>query len=282
MDLADVEGIDIREVRHWWLVTNDCCGIFCCIITFLLMCYAEFVQVVYIIGPWKGVYSWYTVVYTIFFLLSAASHLRCLTQNPGAAPLTLKCENDAVIRCKSTHVPKPKEAHHCSVCRRSILRLDHYCPWVNNGVGFLNHKFFLLFLFWTSITCLWCFVTLCTRFYLCQSMKQSFRQQPVICDPDNADLICSILLMIEAVLFGSFTTVMMFDQLSCIFESVTYIDRLKGKKRGNKGILESLTFVFGETPGFGWILPKSLPPGLLVDFAKMCSEFQFRKYGKQH
>lgn len=275
MNLANVEGVDVREIKQWWLVTSDCCGVFCCIITFLLMCYAEFVQVVYIIGPWKGIYSWYTAVYSTFFVLCALSHLRCLTQNPGAAPLTLKKDDPDVRRCQSTMVPKPKEAHHCSVCRRSIIRLDHYCPWVNNGVGYLNHKFFILFLFWTSIACLWCFVTLCTRFYLCQTAKRSFRATPVICNPTSADLICSILLMVEAVLFGSFTTVMMFDQLSCIFESNTYIDRLKGKKRGNKGMKDSLEFVFGEPLGAGWFFPKSLPEALITNFATMCTEFQF-------
>eukprot|EP00492_Amphilonche_elongata_P003677 TRINITY_DN4031_c0_g1_i1.p1 TRINITY_DN4031_c0_g1~~TRINITY_DN4031_c0_g1_i1.p1 ORF type:complete len:122 (+),score=32.07 TRINITY_DN4031_c0_g1_i1:39-368(+) len=91
--------------------------------------------------------------------------------------------------------------------------------------------FFILFLFWTSITCLFCFVTLCCRFYLCQTTRRSFRAMPTICNPTSGDLICSILLMVEAVLFGSFTVVMMFDQLSCIFESNTYIDRLEKKKK---------------------------------------------------
>jgi hypothetical protein len=82
--------------------------------------------------------------------------------------------------------------------------------------------------------------------------------------------------MVQAVLFGSFTAVMMFDQLSCIFESNTYIDRLKKKKRGKKSMKDSLEFVFGEPISVGWLFPKSLPTTLIKNFAQMCVDFQFR------
>jgi hypothetical protein len=50
-------------------------------------------------------------------------------------------------------------------------------------------------------------------------------------------------LLIEALLFGMFTTCMMFDQASVITSKLTHIDRLKGIDVGSS--IEGITEVFG-------------------------------------
>ncbi|PIN25768.1 putative DHHC-type Zn-finger protein [Handroanthus impetiginosus] len=60
-------------------------------------------------------------------------------------------ENRKIRYCRKCNHLKPPRCHHCSVCGRCVLKMDHHCVWVVNCVGALNYKYFLLFLFYTFL-----------------------------------------------------------------------------------------------------------------------------------
>ena len=210
--------------------------------------------------------------------------------------------------CRRCHSYKPKRAHHCSVCKRCIIKMDHHCefgclllnwrrlrcyasyieyilphdyfdpdlsfttrstslptfihvrglfpligPWVNNCVGIGNHKYFLLFVFYTFLSCTYSMTLVAARFFVCLSGPNVSRWTHGHCLDDPTFILSLVGLIIEASLFGIFTCCMMVDQWDVVTSNVTHIDRLKGlgEAMGQPGGIAKGPFITGPQEVFG-------------------------------
>lgn len=119
-----------------------------------------------------------TVIYTLTFLI-LSSLIICVARDPG--PVTpegkqaedygteaeddnigltealMDAESDDIFKpgrwCRKCWAAKPERAHHCSICGRCVLKMDHHCPWLgSNCVGHRTYPAFVHFL--TCITIL--------------------------------------------------------------------------------------------------------------------------------
>lgn len=118
-----------------------------------------------------------TIIFNVTAMMVVICYVRCICVHPGTIPekdskweympQSRRGVDMSVLgssfdlqetkrsgdrrHCKWCAKYKPDRCHHCRVCRQCILKMDHHCPWIYNCVGFANHKFFFLLLFYTSI-----------------------------------------------------------------------------------------------------------------------------------
>jgi len=109
---------------------------------------------------------WHLIVFAFLSTLLDICYVRSIYTDPGEIPESYRCEGDPAQEqppsgvfetkrsgerrsCKWCKKYKPDRCHHCRICHQCILKMDHHCPWIYNCVGFKNHKFFFLLLFYT-------------------------------------------------------------------------------------------------------------------------------------
>ncbi|KAM6967402.1 palmitoyltransferase ZDHHC3-like isoform 2-T2 [Aplochiton taeniatus] len=249
-----------------WFI-RDACGIICAVITWMLVFYAEFVVLLVMLLPSKSLS--YSIINGALFnslgFLALASHFRAMCTDPGAVPkgnatkeyiesLQLK-PGQVVYKCPKCCSIKPDRAHHCSVCKRCVRKMDHHCPWVNNCVGENNQKYFVLFTMYIALTSLHALVMVVFHFLYCFEddwTKCSSFSPPVT-------VILLILLCFEALLFLIFTSVMFGTQVHSICTDETGIEQLKKEERrwAKKTKWMNMRAVFGHPFSIFWFSPFS-------------------------
>jgi ribosomal protein L40E len=109
---------------------------------------------------------------------------------PVATNFTVK-SNGELRFCKKCQARKPDRAHHCSTCRRCVLKMDHHCPWLATCVGLRNYKAFLLFLIYTTLFC-----------FVCFAVSTNWVYREVLSDGATPDSIMPVHYVMLAVIAG--------------------------------------------------------------------------------
>ncbi|KAG9315944.1 DHHC palmitoyltransferase-domain-containing protein [Chiua virens] len=163
------------------------------------------------------------VSYTLAFL-AFCSLIVCVARDPGPVTLpkgTSEEETDdlglqeALIAtpdfddeltplkwCRTCWGPKPERAHHCNICGRCVLKMDHHCPWL--GGKCVGHRTYPAFFHFIS-----CVTLLSTYIGVISARAFWWSLHNPTSVPDDTTPIHELLLtaagFIFAIVVGSFT-----------------------------------------------------------------------------
>jgi len=185
-------------------------------------------------------------------------------------PVAMRTYQGAVRFCEKCAHIKPDRAHHCSMCGRCILKMDHHCPWVNNCVSFHNYKFFVLFLFYGFLYCI--FVCLSSLKYFIQFWTKSGDGNVIFGTPDDGYGKFHILfLFFVSTMFGISLCSLLGYHIHLVLNNRSTLEAFRGpvfrdgpsKEGFSLGKSGNICEVFGE-PSLLMLLPvfTSLGDGL--------------------
>jgi hypothetical protein len=218
--------------HHVLWLNLDPCGATCASLVWAIMLYSQAVVSADVVVPWLGAASPAGAAHLLLFnglaALALVCHARTMLSNPGAVPRTARpTEPEGWAReCAKCRNFKPARAHHCSICNRCVIKMDHHCPWVNNCVGLANHKFFLLFLLYTCLTCAYGLALMGARLWACLAAPPG-GALATGCETSAGVGIAVVTTASFATLCMLFTCCMACDQSSVVTTNMTQIDRMK-------------------------------------------------------
>ncbi|PWA84931.1 DHHC-type zinc finger family protein [Artemisia annua] len=258
----------------WWRRLRDKCFI-CVLLLFMFFIIGGGIWAIYPI-VFSVSYSCGIFHMTMSIVLSITtiiSYALSAFRSPGTPPLIPwgsyptvgKGGLEGYTFCNYCSKPKSPSSHHCRSCGICILDMDHHCPFIGNCVGSANHRVFILFLISAVISNL--YVSLISSF-TAFCIWPPFRHVPIsiLSGPTDYMVIYGFLkettfsffasveslsirgfilvyLFIASVSVEIGLTVLLWQQMSFIYEGKTYLSSLSSRSANRNSKKDCQNFV---------------------------------------
>lgn len=242
--------------------------------------YIYYVTVFVVIDGWLGLATAAGIANAAAFSAVAAAAVAtysiAVVRDPGSVPATflpdvedadspiheIKRKGGDLRYCQKCSHYKPPRAHHCRVCKRCVLRMDHHCVWINNCVGHANYKVFFVFVLYAVIACIYSMILLMGSAVhdVHKDQQQnggSFRTSYIICG-----VLLIPLTLALSILFGWHIYLILHNKTTIEYHEgvrAMWLADRAGKFYQHPydlGIYENLVSVLGPSI-FCWICPTS-------------------------
>lgn len=201
-------------------------------------------------GGLKAIKYIISLIFYFSTIMTIICHTLTILTDPGSLDYDIvsQLRENEKTNCTKCQKSRPLRAHHCSICDKCFMKMDHHCPWIFNCVGFGNQKFFFLFICYTIISAIVSSAMFIA--YLCsESFKELYRnrktrrldfaQNNMRIFGDSFVKWGNILMIIFSLILSVFTLLslgtLFFSQIFLISRNITNIenDGFQGKENEN-------------------------------------------------
>lgn len=256
--------------------------------------YTFFAFVLPVLGEdWPIQFQVFVTVVGVFLLANLLyNYLKAVCTDPGSPPIYERWEEleSGVVKdseeiglkqpppkphpqCQKCLRQKPARTHHCSICKRCVLKMDHHCPWINNCVGYRNYRYFCLFMFYLMACCLFVAVVFFDGFL--ESMAVHSRNKRMTFQARQCVSLCWIIalcIFLALCILGGFHLYLVLTNQTTIEFHTNMANKSKAKRRGeyyrnpyDLGRRRNFKQVFGPDDFYSllWAMPyfATPPPG---------------------
>lgn len=171
-----------------------------------------------------------------------------------ALPSTKQTKRNGERRhCKWCEIYKPDRTHHCRVCKRCALKMDHHDPWINNCVGFRNFAFFVQGWFYQGFTQMTLWASIMSAAHFVMDPQHSMSTRCIVCAASVSNILDGFCVSCFCVfhfwlIFKGHTTIDFFEK------------KIQEPPLFDLGPLGNLKAALGAYP-FLMFLPIKLPQG---------------------
>mmetsp|Transcript_16849 Transcript_16849/g.25340 ORF Transcript_16849/g.25340 Transcript_16849/m.25340 type:complete len:331 (-) Transcript_16849:55-1047(-) len=171
--------------------------------------------------------------------------------------------------CRHCRCVKPPRAHHDSITGKCVYEMDHFCPWMNNCIGYYNYKYFVLFMAYLFVGCVYILVV-CSSWVL--ELTPAQRRQALYggIDVDEAVILTFTVALSAAlavgILLGWHIYLILTNQTTIEFY-INYENRSAARSSGilyknpfDLGWRKNIKRVFGNSPWYYCLFPSSNIP----------------------
>ena len=207
---------------------------------------------------------YYAAVFLMTFLFANtySNLLLTLTTDTSCSTITSPIvAQHGWLYCPFCRFHAPPRAHHCRSCQMCILRRDHHCFFVGKCVGYHNHRYFMAFLIYLTMSAI---VGVVTSFIAITQLTGGFSLTllPAFFLPVLA-YIFQIMPVNFFVMFQTsialFVTIaagcLLILQLFLVYRGLTYHEMQKNISMYARSPKENFEDAFGKNWWFCWFLP---------------------------